>query len=122
MVMFFRRAGRMRKTAGLFDLCLKLDCESPRHAQMRQQGFAAFQTEEKVFGTPVQPLDPYTGQALGKPVRKRKTQIRPAILGALDEASLHDRSQPLADSFNFRKLGHDVALVQTSSLPYLPSP
>lgn len=106
VVVFLRRGVVMHESP----LRVSRNRHPPGHAQMDQQGLAAAQIGEDVFGASAQSFDPLPGQPLGHAVRERPAQIGAVDLGAGDHLTLHRRGKAGPDGFDFGQFGHLLLL------------
>lgn len=89
-----------------------LDGEASGHAQMHDQGLPAIEVGNEIFGTAGQCGYAAAGDALGKPVRQRETQVWAALLKANNTLASQHRREAAADRFNLGKL-RQVAIVSS---------
>ena len=82
---------------------------------MHQQHLAGREIRQQIFRPPADADDSLPLEALVEILRKRKAQIRPALLDPHEARGLHHGLQPAAYGLDFGKLGHSVqALVAVS--------
>lgn len=82
------------------------DRKPPRHAEMHDKDLIGRKVERQEFGLAAKVADTRTGQALGEPVRKRKSQIWSVLDKPVDALALHDRGQSAANCLDFGQFRH----------------
>ena len=102
-------AARVMEFAGALLVAAVQHAERARHAEMHQQHLAGRQVREQILGAPVQALDARALEPLVEVLRKRKAQIRPALLDPHEARALHHGLQAAAHGFDFGKFGHGSA-------------
>lgn len=85
------------------------DRKPSRHAKVHHKGLSGGQFSHEEFRPTSQSLNHGSGDALGKPFRHRKTQVRPVLNQVRNPASLHDRGQTAANRLDFGQFRHDEA-------------
>ncbi len=92
-----------------------VDDEASAHAEMHGEHFAPVQPDHEIFRAPVQPLDAAALQPLGEILRKRKAQIRAALLHLGEARAFHHRSKAPPHGFDFGEFGHGVRCQQLAA-------
>ena len=99
-------AARVMEFAGALLVAAVQHAERARHAEMHQQHLAGRQVGEQILRAPVQALDGRALEPLVEVLRKRKAQVRPALLDPHEARALHHGLQAAAHGFDFGKFGH----------------
>ena len=73
---------------------------------MHQQHLAGGQIRQQILGAPVQAFDGRALEPLVEILRKRKAQVRPALLDPHEARALHHGLQAAAHGLDFGKFGH----------------
>lgn len=82
------------------------DRKPPRHAEMHDKDLVGRKLERQEFCLAAKVADMSACEALGEPVRKRKSQICPVLDKPVDALALHDRGQSAANCLDFGQFRH----------------
>ena len=99
-------AARVMEFAGALLVTAVQNAERARHAEMHQQHLAGRQIRQQILRAPVQAFDGRALEPLVEVLRKRKAQVRPALLDPHEARTLHHGLQAAAHGFDFGKFGH----------------
>ena len=106
MVVRRELAANMMEFAGATLVAPVHHAKRARHAEVHQQHLARGEIGEQIFRTPPESFHGRALEPLVEVLRKRKAQIRPALLDPHEPRAFHHRLQAAAHCFDFGKFGH----------------
>jgi hypothetical protein len=102
---------RVVKLSGFGRTITRFNTKRPAHPKMHDEQVRVVQLGDEIFGPPSEPDDMPSLQALRKPLRQGKAQVRAPLLDLRETGADHRRLEAAAHGFDFGQFGHELQLV-----------